>query len=287
MKPLRLLLLLLIALPTATFAQSPWVQAKGHAYSQVGFSQIPDYTGFYDQNAGGTRSLDRAITDQTFQAYTEYGIADGWSAWVNLPVKMVSAGEPRTALVQPSFGAGDLMGLGNIDVAARYQLLNKKFVSAAQLRVGAPTYNHDPLTGLSTGFPAFTFEPMLSIGQGGKSGYWFAYGGAGFRTANYSHFGRLGVEGGLDFKDRIWFVLFADANLSFRDGNAVSPPGGYETGLYLNDQEYVAYGLKFIVEAIKGRLGFYGSMAGASNPHHVAQQFSSSLGVYYKWSVKE
>lgn len=279
-----LLSILVLFVSFLTDAQSPWVKDKFEGYAQVGYSGISNYRSIYDKSSsGGSRSLERTISDRTIQAYVEYGVHEKWTLLANVPLKLVSSGGLVQQTPTPVTSSGSLTALGNIDFGTRYQLYNGVVTAAAQVKVSARSASYQSSTGLSTGLASWAVEPMLSVGKGGNHFYVYGYGGVGFRTDDYSHYGRFGIEGGVDINKRVWIGAFIDAVVSFRNGNVTERTGNLQTGLYLNNQEFIGYGPKLIVEAVKDRFGINLSAGGGSNANNVAQQLSFSFGLYYKW----
>ncbi|MFT5779703.1 MAG: hypothetical protein ACI837_002662 [Crocinitomicaceae bacterium] len=268
------------------FAQSPWVKEKGEGYAQLGYSGISNYTSIYS-NSTSSLPLERVISDRTFQGYFEYGIHKRISIIATIPIKHVTSGELVNEQVSAITNSGKITSFGNVELGARYQFYNGPVVASAQLRLSAPTASYNSSTGLSTGLPAWGIEPLLSVGQGSKVIYGFLYGGAGFRTNNYSHYGRFGGEVGITFKQRIWFILFVDVVRSFRNGTVPERDGNIQTGLYLNDQEYIGFGPKLAIEIIKDKFGLNVTVGAGASANNVARQLSFSAGIYYKWKPKE
>lgn len=280
---MRYLIALIIILPYSAFAQSPWVKKKNEGYAQLSYSSISNYQSIYTKSNNSTTLLERVMDDRTIQVYSEYGITDKWTLTLNAPLKLVQSGALTSNTANPITSSGSLTGLGNIDLAARYQLGTKWVYSAAQLKVSSFANGYDESTGLSTGIPAWSIEPMLSVGQGGNFYYGYLYAGVGFRTHDYSHYTRFGIEAGIDIKKRLWLILFMDAVVSFYNGSVTERPGNLQTGLYLNNQEYIAFGPKIIVEVVKDQFGVTGSAGGAVGANNVPVQLSTTFGLYYKW----
>lgn len=280
------LLMLLLLVSTNSFSQSPWVRDKGAGYAQIGYSSISNYSSLYDKSASsGATSLERFISDRTVNAYGEFGLTPKWTIISSIPVKFLNSGErtPTPEIANPINSKGNLIGLGNVELGAKYGFYQKNIVASAQLKVAANTTAYNVNTGLRTGIPAWSIEPMISVGKGGDNYFVFGYGGLGFRTNNFSHYGRLGIEGGVDINKRFWLIAFVDAVFSFRNGTVAASPANLQTGLYLNNQEFIAFGPKFIYEAIKEQLGFTLSLGGGVSNNLVPQKGSFSFGVYYKW----
>lgn len=283
---MKYLSFLFVLITFSSFAQSPWVRDKGAGYVQLGYSSISNYGSIYDKSAtNGIRTTERVISDRTLSVYGEYGITPKFTVLSSIPAKFLNSGELRTPdpLISPITESGNLTGLGNVSLGGRYALIQKNWVLSGQLNVSGNSGSYDNQTGLRTALPAWSIEPMISAGKGGSNYYYFGYAGVGLRTNDHSHFGHLGGEVGLDFNKRVWLILFVDAVFSFRNGTIAASPANLQTGLYLNDQEYIAFGPKVIVEAIPEKLGFTFSIGGGVSNNLVPAQAATSLGLYYKW----
>lgn len=278
------LLFFVLFISTISFGQSPWVRSKGAGYAQIGYSSISNYTSVYSKDApNGAFQTERVISDRTVSAYGEYGLTPKWTIISSIPLKFVSAGALNTSTTNPITASGDVFGLGNVELGTKYGFYQKNIVASAQLKASAGITGYDAATGLRTGLPAWTIEPMVSIGKGGNNYFIYGYGGVGLRTNEYSNYGRLGIEGGLDINKRFWIIAFVDAVFSFRNGSAGSSLANTLTGLYLNNQEFIAFGPKFIFEPIREKLGITFSMGGGVSNNLVPQKGAMSFGLYYKW----
>ncbi len=280
--------LLFISLLTfsSVFSQSPWTQKKGEAYTQFGFSTIPNYTSLFGDPNFDT---ERSITDNTFQLYGEYGVSDKTTLILNVPFKNISTGE----LSGP--GPIDIVltseetvsSLGNITAGVRHNFYNKKWLISGQLDVELNTGSYNDQSGIRTGYDAFTFRPLISAGRGFDKFYVQAFTGLDLRTNDYSSNFRIGGEAGAKVLNRIWLVGFLDVVQSFENGDFVAPIENTLTGLYVNDQEFFGYGLKAIVEATP-KFGVIAGFGGAlsSNNNNVPREAAYNFGLYYKINKK-
>ncbi|MEM7187895.1 MAG: hypothetical protein AAF466_14700 [Bacteroidota bacterium] len=283
-KPSNFILLIALLTISGALAQSPWTQKKGEAYTQVGFSTIPNYTDLYgDPNF----ETERTISDNTFQLYGEYGITDKTTLLLNVPLKNISAGE----LNLPAGDGGALTieetvtSLGNITAGVRHNFYNKKWLVSGQLDVSLNTGTYNELSGIRTGYDAFTFTPLVSVGRGFDQFYVQAFTGVDLRTNDYSSNFKIGGEAGAKILKRIWVIAFLDVVTSFENGDFATPLENTLTGLYVNDQEFTGFGLKTIVEATP-RLGFiagFGSVLSDAN-NNVPRQASYNFGLYFKFN---
>ncbi len=281
---IRLLTLAVLALLAATDvdARSPWTQQKGGGFFQLSGYGIGPYERLY-QRSGPEFVLNREVTDNTFEAYGEYGVTDRWTVVAVLPYKLTETGDPvpDPTLTPTTIAAGTFDSLGNAVVGARRKFVDGKFVLSTQFNIEMPTGDFDPVTGLSTGYDAFTFAPVAGIGKGFKNAYVYGYAGLGLRTGDFSSDWTLGLEGGYRFFGRLWLVGMADRRQSFLNGDVQLPRANLETGLYLNDQEFLAYGLKILIDIYKG-FGIQGTTYTAASGNNVARSSLSGIGFYYK-----
>ncbi|MBV6443713.1 MAG: hypothetical protein EPGJADBJ_05498 [Saprospiraceae bacterium] len=283
MKPVLFLCLLSLALFAADAnAQSPWARSKAGFYAQAAWQFIPAYSTLFGNN-GADNEIVREVSENIFQFYGEYGISRRTTIIAALPLVYNRRGDlnPEFPNTFGQVDSGSIFGLGNVHIAARHQFVAGKVAFAGALRMGLPAPKHQQNTGLRTGVDALTVLPVLSVGMGLGKTYWFAYGGYGIRTNDYSHFLNAGVEGGIHI-GKIWLMAFSEFVGSLENGSRPLPAPDVFTGLYVNDQGWLSIGLKSIVEFNR----FWGlnlSAAGAAWGQNVPQQPAFSLGTYFKW----
>ena len=231
----------------------------------------------------GTR---RCKTCRTIEAYAEYGVTEKWTVLVVVPYKLTEAGQPvaNPALTPTTGAAGNFDRLGNALIGARRKFIDRNYVLSGQLDIEIPTGSFDAATGLSTGYDAYTFAPTVSAGKGWRKAYVYGYAGLGLRTNNFSSDWRLGVEGGGRFFGRLWLIGLLDLRRSFLDGDVQLPRSNVETGLYVNDQEFLAYGGKLLIDITKG-FGFQATAYSAAAGNNVPRSTLFGLGLYFKWGA--
>lgn len=281
MKP-TLLLFFFFLFSFAVLAQSPWTRSKAGFYAQAAWQFIPAYPTLFGEN-GDDIELAREVSENAFQLYGEYGISKRATVIASLPLVFNKRGDlnPNSPYFFEQTDSGSIFGLGNVNLALRYQFCTGKVAFAGTLRTSLPVSNYEQKTGLSTGYEAFTVLPMLNVGMGFGKVYWFGYGGYGYRTNDYSHFINTGVEGGFHFW-KMWLIGFSELVFSLENGSRLLPPPDVLTGLYVNDQGWLSLGLKSIFEFDR----FWGlnfSAAGAVWGQNVPQRPAFSLGAYFKW----
>ena len=266
---------------TSTFAQSPWVAEKGKGYGQIGYTTIGPYKDLFLSN-GDSYALSNEVTDQTIQAYGEYGIGSGTSLIAALPIKMLKSGPSLIPSTPITAGSGDLTTLGNLQLAARHNFISKKVVFSGQLLAELPTAGYDETTGLRGGLDALSIAPSLSIGFSKAKLYGYVSTGIAIRSNNYSNEWRLSEEIGYQLINRIYIIAVIDIVQNFENGTAIESPNQLGTGLYLNNQSYFAYGFKGII-GFTDNLGITVAYYSAGSGHLVAKSPSINFGVYYKW----
>ena len=269
--------LILFLLTFNAFAQSPWTQKKGKSYSQISFTSIANYDAIFsdsDQNLFGT------YTDNTIQIFEEYGLSDKTSLLINVPIKLISVSnfeDPRIDCAEDCGKDYDNNTLGNISLGLKHNFYNKKWLVSGQLSVEANTSSFDAVSGIRTGYNAWSFTPLLLAGRGFNKTFIQAFIGADIRTNNYSSNFKIGGEIGRKLGNRIWLIAFVDVSKSLENGDVVLPVQQNLTGLYVNNQEYGSFGFKGIGE-INDKIGV---TAGYGN--NVAKQAALTFGIYHKF----
>jgi hypothetical protein len=273
------ILILLISISNM-YGQSPWTQKKGKAYTQLSFTSISGYTGLFGDP---DYSTEREITDNTLQLYGEYGLTDRTSILLNLPFKMVKAGDLTNASLIPSFSqSGSETSLGNIEVGIKHVFSQKKWIFSGQFNIEANTSSFFVNSGLRTGYDAWSFTPLFLAGRSFGNTYIQGFPGASIRTNNYSSNFRIGGEVGTKVLKHFWLIGFVDISSSFENGQIDLPVANLVNGLYINDQEYGAMGIKVIGELAKNfgvNLGFGGAFSG----NNVAKRAAMTIGIYQKF----
>jgi hypothetical protein len=295
-----LLLLLLMLCFAELQAGGPWTKKKGEGYVQFAAYAIPPINRL-SINAYRTKFLNRSIFDATGEFYTEYGLTNKFTLSASLPIKFVSSGQDvqtvdSSQLSGGAFGApgkvldaGTLVDLGNIRLAGKYNFLSKTIHLAAHALISAPTaiQAYDPNTALRTAYPCWGFQPSLSIGYGKEKMYTYLETGMNFRTHNYSHQWVANFEIGWRIGKRAYFAIALDAMLCLPGGADVpNSTEEVQTGLYVNNQNFVAFTLKGIIP-VSDHVGLNVSLSGGLWANNVQQGPNIGLGVYYKWQKKK
>jgi hypothetical protein len=259
------------------FSQSPWTQEKGKFYTQLSFSTIANYDEVFGDPEYQT---DREITDNTLQLYGEYGLSSKTTLLLNLPVKFIKTGDVvnGTAFITED----SKTAFGNISLGVKHQFYNKKWLISGQVNLEANTGSFEAASGIRTGQDTWTFTPTINIGRSFEKFYVQAFTGIDLKTNNYSNNFKIGGEIGTKVHSKIWLVGFIDIVSSFNDGDVNLPLSNLGTALYVNNQEYGAFGLKAIGE-LNNSFGGILSFGGAFSGNNVAKQAAISVGVYHRF----
>ncbi len=273
-------LFLFLCSSSILFSQSPWTKKKGEFYTQFSFSTISNYDEIF---ADPDYFTHRKITDNTFQLYGEYGLSDKITIIINAPFKNIKTGDltNKTGFDPLITSAETINAFGNIELGVKHNFYHKKCLLTGQLNIEFNTNTYDDPSGIRTGYDAFTFTPLINFGRGYKKSYLQAFTGFNIRTNNYSSNFRIGGEGGYKIIDKIWLIAFLDFVISLNNGDFEVPIQNALTALYINNQEYTAFGLKAIGE-ITPKFGLITGFGGAFTGNNVAKEVAINLGLYYK-----
>ncbi|MCA9550180.1 MAG: hypothetical protein KC933_09100 [Myxococcales bacterium] len=156
----RLLLALLLLLSPGLAEASPWTLGRGQLLLQGSFDfQVADSEFIHE---GGERRfpLRGRYTGTTFTVGARVGVADSLELELSLPLRVVSytsdpvilvpysGDDPAGALAHYQANLVDFsqasVGVGDLQVAGRYQLLRGPVALATELRVKAPTGYEGP-----------------------------------------------------------------------------------------------------------------------------------------------
>lgn len=275
------LLSLLTLLSISLAAQSPWSRSKAGLFVQTSWNFIPTYTTLFGQDNQDI-TLTREVSEQSFQLYGEYGLSNKTTLVAAIPLMINRRGDlnPDYTLQFESLDSGSVTGLGNISLAVRHQFLKGKINLAGTLKASLPTKQQSESLGVQTGYDALTVLPMVNIGMGLGQFYWYAYGGYGYRSNDYSHFLNFGAEAGVRL-GKIWLGGFSETVYPLENGNRAIPGIDWLTGLYVNDQGWVSIGLKASWEITRS-FGINVSGAGAAWAQNVPKSPGIGFGLYYK-----
>ena len=280
MKKFTKLLFLLISI--STFSQSPWTQEKGKVYTQISFTTIPNYDTLFGEPDYGNFGI---YTDNTIQLFGEYGLTDKTTLVVNVPLKLISIkdfNDPRISCVGDCSQDFNETSFGNIEIGLKHNFYKKDWLVSGQLSVEANTNTYNAISGIRTGYDAWSFTPLLIAGRGFGKTYVQTFIGANIRTNDYSSNFKIGGEFGKKLGNKFWIIGFLDISKSLENGDVILPTENIYTGLYVNDQEYGGFGFKGIYE-INNKFGVNAGLGGAFFGNNVAKQGAFTFGLYHKF----
>ena len=264
-------------------SQGPWTQEKNKFYTQVSYTSIANYDTLISDPAYATSGL---ISDNTIQFYGAYGLSDDTSLILNLPVKLTSIDAVDLSRINcPENNCSEDLNqtaLGNIEIGVKHNFYNKKWLLSGQLSAELNTSTYNTIYGLRTGYDAFTLTPLILAGRSFGKTYIQSFVGANIRSNNYSSNFKIGGEIGRKVLRSLWVIGFIDIVKSLENGTIVLPDANISTGLYVNNQEYGAFGFKIIGE-INSATGVTAGFGGAFFGNNVARQAALNFGAYHKF----
>lgn len=269
----------------AQFA-GPFTPRSGGGFLS-GIFQYQSYSSLQVMNDTMNRSsLLRPVSRMAFRFNAEYGPIDKLTIFIMLPIHIVSTNNyeynPESNFTD-TLKRGSLTGLGNLEAGVKYKFYHKKWVMAVSLFGEMKTGTFDNPTGLRTANDAWGIVPMFHIGRSWKERYYFFSDiGGCYRTDGYSGDWRIQAEGGAKFFNMLWIRAAIQSRRSFYNGRFENM-NNLQTGLYLNDQEWLS--LNACVE-YQHKIGF-GVQAGITG-YFLGNNIPKSPvfygGIFYKWN---
>lgn len=207
MKTLYLFLaLLVLSAHLPLLAQSGWNRNKGSFYTQVSYVYFSS-TNFY--NLAGDQLSTNRFEQQGLNFYGEYGLLDRLTLVASMPLIRANRFETTERAI----------GIGDLQIQAKYSLLQGKFPLAVIVAPEFPTAPGDNFASnklipqdrinLPTGDGEFNVWTFLAASHSfyPLPIYASVYGGYNFRTGykgkNFSNQMSFGLEAGYTFKEKI------------------------------------------------------------------------------------
>jgi hypothetical protein len=270
------------------FAGGSWTSGKKKGFFQVQ-STIPIGTYnklFHFEGKDKTIYLNRNVLDFTALTYFEYGLFDKLDIYCTIPFKFVSTSAGMSEVAFKSFATflkeGNLSGFSNLQLNFKYQLTNKSIISAITLKTSLNNAVHDLEKGLSTGYSSNAIGGGIFIGKSfNEKLYAFIESYFLKRDNNFSDEYDINLEIGYKIKPKLWLMFVLDNKKSVFNG-AYFNINLEQTGLYTNNQEFFAYGLKGAYSLSK-KSGINFSTFGALSGNRVAHLATLNLGWFKKF----
>lgn len=270
-----------------SYSQSAWTKEKNSGYFQLQYNTIPTYDEVFQESGDESLFPYRELTQMSFNLYGEYGITDKTTLIGHIPFKIMKSGDLNENIAWNLIDIPyvpeekSLTGLGNIELGVRQQLYSKSIVVSAQLNVELNTSSFHEESGVRTGYDAYSFIPTLNVGKGWDKYYVQGFTGAALRTNDYFQSFKIGGEFGYKVHKNLWAIGFIDGLITIDEGSKSIPITDMYTYMYVNDQEYMAYGLKLNYSK-DDRFGFNFGFGGAFSAKRVAKMASLAIGVFSK-----
>lgn len=232
-------------------------------------------------------NLRRSVTDVSIRMYAHYSPIEKLSLFVCVPLKYSLTNENYTTLPTnfvDTLKAGELFNVGNVQAGVKYKFFHKKnWILAGSFLGEFKTSYFEESNGLKTGLEAFSFTPTLHIARTFNDAYYINMDlGATLRTDDHSGNARIYTEVGANFwKQQIWLRLGFDIRPSFRNGSYFVE-NNRQTGLYLNNQDYMAFVFRAEYNHHSG-FGFYGGVNAYFNADNMPAFPYVNGGLFFRW----
>ncbi len=253
--------ILTISISLSSFAGGPWTQKKNKGFIQFqGILPAYQYKSLLMGNLiNDKQHTNRKVFNSDYILYSEFGITDKIDIIANLPFKYVSTGDiTKEAEPLNILPKGELFGLSNPELSLKYGILDRKVKIAASIN-----YSFNPISkkleqGLATGYDANSIGITAHVGRSTEKQYGFLEVGIHKYSNDFSDVVKIRIEHGWQIKERITVGLTMDARHSLENGSYFNENLA-QTGLYPNDQSFIAISGKLAYEKDNG-LGLSFSM---------------------------
>jgi Putative MetA-pathway of phenol degradation len=285
---MKKLFFILITSLSAAFAQFEGAfinhDAGGFVGAEVGYQ---GYDRVLTKDSLYNGNLRRSVSDVTIRLFAHYSPIEKLSLFVSVPLKIVSSNENYTTLLTnfpDTLPSNSLFNVGNVQFGVKYKFFHKKeWLLAASVLSEFKTSYYEDKDGLKTGLEAFSFNPNFHVAKTFKEKYYINLDlGGTYRTDDHSGDARIYAEVGTNFwKEQIWLRLGFDVRQSFRNGNFLYP-NNRQTGLYLNDREYLGIVFRAEYNHPVG-VGFYAGVNAYFNADNIPAFPYVNGGIFYRW----
>ncbi len=256
------------------FAGGPWLQSHKKGYVQT---QLTLPGGYYNRlflENGQDAVLPYRVLDTHWQNYMEYGWLKHTNILLDVPVKYVA--------VNNQFVNHGIMGFSNIKLGIKQQIFNKKWLSSVTIWWQMNTVRQALAYSLSTGYNDNFISANVAVGRGWSKWYFYTEMQLNRAFIRYSDSWNVVMELGKKIQNKHWLAVTVSSLQSLK--NRVNSNHSLElSGLYPNNQEYLAYGMKFIYSLKHDKQGITLATYGALSGNYVAHLFTLNAGYYWKF----
>ncbi|MGB1296218.1 MAG: transporter [Flavobacteriales bacterium] len=269
-----------------SIAQSAWTKKESEGYLQFQYNTIPTYDEVFQESGDESLFPHREQSQHSLNFYGEYGLTDKTTIIGHVPLSIMHTGELNENIDWDVIDINSskketITALGNIEFGVRHKLYSKSVEISGQLNVHLNTSTYDKESGIRTGYDAYSFIPTINIGKGWNKSYIQGFTGAALRTNDYFQSFKIGIEYGYKIHEHVWAIAFIDGLITMDEGDIEETAQSRWTYMYVNNQEYVAFGLKLNYE-LKDNFGMNLGFGGAFSAKRVAKKPSLALGIYKK-----
>jgi hypothetical protein len=230
-----------------------------------------------------THELSQPLTDLTYRLFVEYAVSERVSLNVVLPYKQYWVAQADSSGNAPYLQPGYFDGPGNFEVGVRSKILVKNNSSLiAYLQVQFPTVYKDYSRGLSTGYDVMSFTPGFIFAKSWPRFLSYVASEVSLRELQYSTTIRFQGEFAYEILPNFWCAGAADWVSSFKNGYLAPSILQLQTGSYVNDQEFVAFGLKAFYK-IRPMAAVEASLMKVVWGHLIAKSPAFNVGLAWTW----
>ncbi len=256
------------------FAGGPWLQPHKKGYIQT---QLTLPVGYYNRlflENGQDAVLPYRVLDTHWQNYLEYGWLKHTNILLDVPVKYVA--------VKNRFVRRGIMGFSNIKLGVKQQIFNKKWLSSITVWWQMNTVSQALAYSLSTGYRDNFISANIAFGRGWSKTYVYTEMQLNRAFAQYSDSWNITMEVGKKIHNKHWLAVTVSSLQSLK--NRVYDDKLLDlSGLYSNNQEYLAYGMKFIYSLKQDKQGITLATYGALSGNYVAHLVTLNTGYFWKF----
>ncbi|MBC8172580.1 MAG: hypothetical protein H7X71_01625 [Chitinophagales bacterium] len=268
MKTLCATVLLVSFLHSACIAQV-WTSPKNGFYAYASFS-ISEFNNAYDSAGNKIPLFPYAIENQTVQVYGQYGLTNDFTISLKIPYTIQSSkynGRSGDMSALDSLRISELNYFGNIEGGVIYKIKKTNPYVTASLLIETNTSDYNFYAGLASGYRSWAMKPGLAFAGTYKKIWYSAYAAGDLRSNDYSS----GVTGSAEFGYKPVAEIFMATSITLRSS---FENGDYcdcdliPSGLFFNNQEYVAFTLKggFQFNEVAINAGYTTAFAGKNIP---------------------
>jgi outer membrane putative beta-barrel porin/alpha-amylase len=270
LKPLLFILLPLIA------TAGGWPQESGSGFYKIGMQYVSGAK-YYDFM--GDKLEVPALTDVTWTFYGEHGITNDITLFLSLPFFRIINVDGTLSDMNAS---SSLSGISDAEIGLRLGLFREgNTVVSAVIAAGLPIGEHDDADNIRFGDGEFNQFIGVQVGHSLHPLPMYLAGEFGInrRHKGFSNELRYGVEAGYSFAQRFLLIFRVFGIQSLRDGDNQYQPG-LQTGLYPNNQQYLAYGPEMSY-AFNDHWGISAGLSSGLLVRNALSAVAYTAGIYY------